>query len=70
MAIDLPSTFLVVSCRVIGMKKLLLILIPLSFYFFNNAFAKCDGDQRTFMNNDSEALILIDPSSLKLSFYD
>ena len=52
------------------MKKLLLILIPLSFYFFNNAFAKCDGDQRTFMDDDSEALILVDPSLLKLSFYD
>ena len=48
------------------MKKLLLIFITLSFYFLNDAFAKCDNDQRSFM----EGLKLEQPSSLKVSFYD
>ena len=48
------------------MKKFILFFIALSFYFFNNAFAKCDNDQRSFM----EGLKLEEPSSLKISFYD
>ena len=48
------------------MQKLLLIIITLSFYFLNDAFAKCDNDQRSFM----EGLKLEQPSSLKVSFYD
>ena len=55
-----------VSGKVILMKNLLLIIITLSFYFLNDAFARCNNDQRSFM----EGLKLEQPSSLKVSFYD
>ena len=49
------------------MKKL--IIIFLMIFFFNEAFAKCDEDKRQAIDKP-EDLKIVDPSSLKLSFYD
>ena len=51
------------------MKKLFLLLSVLSFYVFNNAFAKCDTDPR-IPYDSPEDLKEVEPSSLKISFYD
>ena len=51
------------------MKKLFLLLLVLSFYVFNNAFAKCNTDSR-IPYDSPEDLKEVEPSSLKISFYD
>jgi|TARA_Y100000031_G_scaffold98488_1_gene107850 hypothetical protein len=51
------------------MKKLFLLLLALSFYVFNNAFAKCNTNPNIPFDNP-EDLKEVEPSSLKISFYD
>ena len=51
------------------MKKLFLLLLALSFYVSNNAFAKCNTNPNIPYDNP-EDLKEVEPSSLKISFYD
>ena len=51
------------------MKKLILFLLLLFIYPFNNVFAKCDTNPNIPFDNP-EDLKEVDPSSLKISFYD
>ena len=51
------------------MKKIFLLIVVLFFYPFNYAYTKCDQDERIPFDNP-EDLLEVDPSSLKISFYD
>ena len=51
------------------MKNFICLIVVLFFYPFNYAFTKCDTDQRIPYDNP-EDLLEVDPSSLKISFYD